>query len=83
MFVGCSEISISDTVKHVQHAEIVKGSCLPEGTYWIFEGLGSWGLLERDQLFGWDYSLPIKLFNLFKSSIVIVHCRCIHSSIMY
>ena len=32
MFVGCSEISISDTVKHVQHAEIVKGSCLPEGT---------------------------------------------------
>ena len=32
MFVGCSEISISVIVKHVQHIGIITASYLPEGT---------------------------------------------------
>ena len=33
MFVGCSEVSISVIVKHVQHVGIIKAFCFPRGTY--------------------------------------------------
>ena len=31
MFVGCSEISINVTVKHVKHIRIIKAFCQPGG----------------------------------------------------
>ena len=40
MFVGCSEISISVIVKHVQHVGIIRPSCLPGRTYQVFQYLG-------------------------------------------
>ena len=33
MFVGCFEISISVTIKHVQQVRIIMAFCLPGGTY--------------------------------------------------
>ena len=39
MSLGCSEISVSVIVKHVQH-RIVRASCLPGGTYQVFQCLG-------------------------------------------
>ena len=32
MFAGCSQISISVIVKHVQHIGIIRALCLPGGT---------------------------------------------------
>ena len=31
MFVGCSEIRVSVTVKHVQHIRIITAFCMPVG----------------------------------------------------
>ena len=33
MLVGCPEISINVTVKHMQHVGIIKAFCLPGVTY--------------------------------------------------
>ena len=40
MFVGCSKISISVTVQHVQHIGIIRAFCLPGGTYYLCQCLG-------------------------------------------
>ena len=41
MFVCCSEISISVTVKHMKHNEIIGPFCLPRGDFLSF--LSGWG----------------------------------------
>ena len=33
MFVGCSEIIISVTIKYVQHIGIIRAFCLPGGVF--------------------------------------------------
>ena len=40
MFVGCSEISISVIVKHVQHVGIIRVFCLPGGLNKFFSAWG-------------------------------------------
>ena len=39
MFVSCSEISKSVTVKHMQHVGIIRAFCLPAGLA-VFQCLG-------------------------------------------
>ena len=54
VFVGCSEISKSVTVKHMQLVGIDRAFCLPGWTCWVFQCLGGQkkllgcGLLGRD-----------------------------------
>ena len=44
MFVGCSEISISVFVKHVQHIEIIRNYKRNIGiTYWNYKFFSAWG----------------------------------------
>ena len=40
MFVGCSEISISDIVKHVQHIGIIRAFCVPGKLVQFFSASG-------------------------------------------
>ena len=39
MFVGCSEVSISVIIKHVQHIGIIRAFYLSGGTYKVFQYL--------------------------------------------
>ena len=40
MFVSCSEISKSVTVKHMQHVGIIRAFCLPAGLAMFFSAWG-------------------------------------------
>ena len=40
MFLGCSKISVSVIVKHVQNIGIIMAFCLPEGNCYVFQCLG-------------------------------------------
>ena len=68
MFVGCSEISISVIVKHVQHIGIIRAFCLPGETCQVFQCPGrqknllDCGLLVGDQYP--DYALQNNLIIL-------------------
>ena len=52
MFVGCSEVSISVIIKHVQHIGIIRAFYLSGGTYKVFQYLnGGW----QKQLLGYGF----------------------------
>ena len=67
MFVGCSEISISVIVKHLQHVGIIRAFCLPGGTFkffsaWRTENIaGFWFVGSEPRLTLWMCEICSKL----------------------
>ena len=62
VFVGCSETSVSVTVKHVQHIVLIRTFCLPGGTEEIAGLWFAWG----DQYPGWHYAFTGQISNYFR-----------------
>ena len=59
MFVGCSETSVSVTVKHVQHIVLIRTFCLPGGTEEIAGLWFAWGISTQADIMPLPGKFPI------------------------